>query len=147
MSEITSELINFLDEPIEFSVNTSSKEPKSQDFEEGSNPLDSYRQVSNEPLIMVSSAFDIAPGEDKESKSILLDEKCEELPFPSVFPNGKFGYSCKRQKKLIWLKYINKRLLNNTQRFASNVNYLLLSNNFTIKNSAGANIYCYEETF
>ena len=69
---------------------------KNQDFEEGSNPLDSYRQASNESLIMDNSVFDIAPGEDKEIKSFLLTENCGELAYPSHFPNGKFGYSCKR---------------------------------------------------
>ena len=109
VSEIPSDLISFLGEPTDCSVNTSSEEPKSQDFEEGSNPLDSYRQASNESLIIDNSVFDIAP---------------RELAFPSLFLNAKFGYSCKRQKKLSWSKYINQRLLNYTQRLASNVNYL-----------------------
>ena len=95
MSEIPSDLINFSDESIDFSVNTTSEEPKSQDSEEGSSPLDSYWQASNESLIMDNSVFDIAPGENKEIKSVLLDENSEELKFPSLFPNGKFGYSCK----------------------------------------------------
>ena len=99
VSATPSGLISFLDEPIDFSVNTSSEEPKSQDFEEGSNPLDSYRQAPNESLIMDNFVFDVAPGEEKEIKFILLDENCEELAFPFLFPNGKFGYSCKRQKK------------------------------------------------
>ena len=95
MSEIPSDLINFSDESIDFSVNTISEEPKSQDSEEGSNPLDSYRQTSNESLIMDNSVVDIAPGEDKEIKSVLLDENSEALAFPSLFPNDKFGCSCK----------------------------------------------------
>ena len=119
VSEIPSDLISLLDDPTDFSVNTSSEEPKSEDFEKGSSPLESYRQASNESLIMDNSVFDIAPGEDNEVKSILLDENCEELAFPSLFPNGKFGYSCKRQKKLSWSKYINQRLLNYTLRQAS----------------------------
>ena len=63
----------------------SSEEPKSEDFEEGSNCLDSYRQASNDSLIMDNSVFDIVPGKDKEIKSILLDAYCEELAFPSLF--------------------------------------------------------------
>ena len=145
-----SDLISFSDEPIDFSVNNSSEEPKSRDFEEGSNPLDSYRQAFNELLIMDNSVSDIALSKDKEIKSILLDENLEELAFPSLFPNGKFGYSCKRQKKLSLSKYINQRLLNYTQRFASDDNYFyffFLSNNFTTKRSAIANIYYCEKTF
>ena len=80
--------------------------------------------MSNEALIMGNPVFDIAPGKDKEIKSILLDENYQELAFFSLFRNGKFGYSCKCQKKLIWSKYINQRLLNYTQRFVSDVNYL-----------------------
>ena len=95
VSEIPSDLINFSDESIDFSVNTTLEEPKSQDSEEGSNPLDSYRQASNESLIMDNSVVDIGPGEDKEIKSVLLDENSEALAFPSLFPNGKFGYSRK----------------------------------------------------
>lgn len=70
VSEIPFDLINLFDEPIDFPVNTSSEEPRSQDFEQGSNPLDSYRQTSNESIIMGNSVFDIAPGEDKENKSL-----------------------------------------------------------------------------
>ena len=40
VSEIPFDLINLFDEPIDFPVNTSSEEPRSQDFEQGSNPLD-----------------------------------------------------------------------------------------------------------
>ena len=72
VSEIPSDLISFLDEPTDFPVNTSSEEPKSQDFEEGSNPLDSYRQTYNEWLIMDNSVFHTATGEDKKIKSISM---------------------------------------------------------------------------
>ena len=57
VSEIPSDLISFSDELIDFSVNTSSEEPKSQDFEEYNNPLDSYRQASNGSLIMDNSVL------------------------------------------------------------------------------------------
>ena len=90
VSEIPFDLISFLNDPIDLSVNTSSEESKSEDFEEGSNPLD--RQAPNELLIMDNSIFDIVPGADKEIKSILLDENCEEFAFPVLFPNSKFGY-------------------------------------------------------
>ena len=57
---------------------------------------------------MGSYVFDIALGEDKELQSILLDQNCVELAFLSLLTNGKFGYSCKRQKKLSWSRYINQ---------------------------------------
>ena len=87
-------------------------------------PLEIYRQASNESLILDNFVFDFAPRENKETKSILLDENCEELAFPSLFPNNNFEYSWKRQTKLSGPKYINQRLLNYTQRFASNINCL-----------------------
>ena len=73
---------------------------------------------------MGSYVFDIALGEDKELQSILLDQNCVELAFLSLLTNGKFGYSCKRQKKLSWSRYINQGLLNCIQSFTSNANYL-----------------------
>ena len=62
-------------------------EPESQNSEEVSNSLDNYKQPTNESLIVDNSVFDIAPGKDKETKFILFNEYCEELAFPSLFPN------------------------------------------------------------
>ena len=84
-------------------------------------------QASNESFIMDNSVFDIAPRENKEIKSVLLDGNCEELVFPFLFPRGKFG---KPQKKLGWSKYINQRLL-----------VFFLSNNFTTKKSGRASMF------
>ena len=33
----------------------------------------------------------LAPGEGRQPMSIILDEKCEELANPFIFPTGKFG--------------------------------------------------------
>lgn len=51
---------------------------------------------------MNNTVFDIAHGEDKETK----------ITFPSPFPNDKFDCSCIHKTKLSWSKYINQRLLN-----------------------------------
>ena len=96
MSEIISQLISFLEKSVEFLVNTCSEEPKRKDFEEGRNPLDNYRQASNDSLSMDNYIFKITPGGYKELKAILLNENCEEIAFLSLLPNSKFGYSCKR---------------------------------------------------
>ena len=50
---------------------------------------------------MDNSVFDIAQVKTKKLKFILLDKNCEELAFPSLFPNGKFGFSCKASE-LSW---------------------------------------------
>ena len=59
-----------------------------------SNPLDSFWQHCNESLIMNNTVFDIAHGEDKETK----------ITFPSPFPNDKFDCSCIHKTKLSWSK-------------------------------------------
>ena len=71
-SEIHFDLISFSNESIDFSVNTSSEEPKSQDFEEGSNPLDSYRQASNGSSIMNNFVFDIVQVKAKKLNPFYL---------------------------------------------------------------------------
>ena len=90
-SEIPNDLITVSDGPINFTVNSSTRESESQDFEEVSSSLDNYMQASNESLIADNSVFDIAPGEENETKSFLHDENREELVFPSLFLDGKFG--------------------------------------------------------
>ena len=96
MSEIISEVISILEKPVESSFNTCSEELKSHNFEEGRNPLNNYRQASNDSLSMDNYVSKIAPGGYKELKSILLNEKCDEKEFLSLSPNATFGYSCKR---------------------------------------------------
>ena len=54
--------------------------------------------------------------------SILLDEKCEELPHP--FPTGRFGYRVKPEIKVSPVKYFNQRLLNYREKFASDSDYI-----------------------
>ena len=53
-----------------------------------------------------------------------MDEKCEELAHPFLFPTGKFGYRVKRDIKLSPVKYFNQRLLNYKQKFASDSDYI-----------------------
>ena len=69
----------------------------------------------------------IVPGEGKEPTSILNDKYCEELDFPCPFPKGKFGYKVERKIKLSPGKYLNQRLLNYTQIFASDSGYILFA--------------------
>lgn len=69
--ELPSDLISFSGKPIDFSVNTCSEEPKKQDFEEGSNPLGSYRQA-NEPLIMDNSLSILLKVKTKKLNSFYL---------------------------------------------------------------------------
>ena len=80
--------------------------------------------ISNSPT---SEGLSIAPGEGEQHRSILNDSFCEELAFPYLFPNGKFGYKIEREIKLSPAKYFNQRLLNFTQMFASDPDYVFFA--------------------
>ena len=109
-------------------VNVPESETSSNSLEEDENPLDLYRFNSQEtmfiPNIMTSDEISIAPGEGKQPKSVLNDKYCEELAFPHLYPKGKFGFNFKREKKLSPVKYFNQRLLNYTQMFASDPDFI-----------------------
>ena len=52
----------------------------------------------------------IATGEDTEPMSILMDEKCEELAHPFLFPTGKFGYKVKQDLSVMLQLNLNSQL-------------------------------------
>ena len=47
-------------------------------------------------------------------------KNCEELAFPRIFSRAKFGYTFPREHHLTPTRYLNQRLLNFSQTFASN---------------------------
>lgn len=71
--------------------------------------------------------FSIAPSENSKPVGILSDKFCEELAHPHLFQTGKFGYTHKRDVKLTPVKYFNQRLLNYTQKFASDSDYIFFA--------------------
>ncbi|CAB3995694.1 Hypothetical predicted protein [Paramuricea clavata] len=91
---------------------------ENENMEESDDPLNEYRQATNEtclqsvlpdyPVTIQSSErtslgneiYDIAPGENRHPVSIMTDQKCEELAFPVLFPRGRFGYMEERNIKL-----------------------------------------------
>jgi len=97
---------------------------------EGDNPLDNERVNSGEMCVVPNiynegqNLLDIAPGENKTPESFFNDDFCEEQAFPYLFPKGRFGYKIARAVKLSPVKYFNQRLLNYTQRFPSNADYI-----------------------
>ena len=126
LDQIPEELLNLSDDDemdIEIQVD--------ENLETTPNHLDSFRCPAVEsctlPLTANDDLFEIAPGENKTPNSILRDEFCEELAFPNLFPSGKFGYKAKRDIPLSPVKYFNQRLLNYTQRFASNTDYIFFA--------------------
>jgi len=101
------------------------------------NPLDKFRTSANEPVLVSHFAeseeteeqiFNVAPGEGQIPLSILTDDFCEELAHPHLFPTGKFGYKVERKIKLIPVRYFNHRLLNYSQKFSSNPDYIFFAN-------------------
>ena len=78
------------------------------------------------------SVITFAPGEGEHPVSLMTDNQCEVLAFPSLFPSGKFGhYDPSRPVKLPYRRYFNQRLLNEDRRCASNVEYLFYAQYFT----------------
>ena len=114
--------------PIEISHN--------DEEESAENPLDAFRTAANEtalmPKMLTYDDFEedlltVAPGENKTPSPILKDKFCEELAHPHLFPTGKFGYSVKRDIHLSECRYFNQRLLNYTQKFASDSDYIFFA--------------------
>ena len=52
------------------------------------------------PRIIEDDNVIMAPGQGKSPVSILIDDQCEELAFPYLFPTGRFGYKVKREVPL-----------------------------------------------
>ena len=104
-------------------------------FEEESNPLDDYRIPSSETVYVAGVQYDlrddaglvIAAGENKMPLPIISDEICELLAHPYLFPTGKFGYTYQRVVSLSSSKYFNQRLLNYSQKFASDSDYIFFA--------------------
>ena len=114
--------------------------------EENEDPLNEHRSPASEtclqsvipdyPVIMEQDnannsstgreVYNIAPGENKHPVSF-MNKQCEELPFPVLFPKGRFGYTADREIKLSPVKYFNTRLLHYSGRFATNPEYLFLA--------------------
>jgi hypothetical protein len=70
----------------------------------------------------------LAPGQGKTPISVLNDKNCEVFAHPHLFPKGKFGYTAEHEVTLSPSKYFNQRLLNYTQKFASDADYIFYAN-------------------
>ena len=98
------------------------------ELETTSNPLNTHRHAADESLVIGSKyLLELAPGQVKGTRHILSDKKCEEWAFPKIFFRGKFGYTLPREHHLTLTKYFNQRLLNLSQTFASNSDYMFFA--------------------
>ena len=66
-----------------------------------------------------SEEISMAPGEGEQPTSMLSDDYCEELAFPGLFLEAKFGYEPTSEINFSPINYFNQRLLSYTQMFAS----------------------------
>ncbi|XP_057292445.1 uncharacterized protein LOC130621150 [Hydractinia symbiolongicarpus] len=134
MDNITQEFLSLCDtdamvDTNEFSVTVDIDD----DNLEAENPLSMNCASSDEMCVIPNfqnpddEVLDIAPGENKQPQSFFSDQYCEELAFPFLFPTGKFGYKVARPVYLTATKYFNQRLLNFSQRFSSNADYIFFA--------------------
>ena len=90
--------------------------------------------ISESPNVLIDNENGIiAPGEGKIPISLTNDEYCEELAHPHLFPSGKFGHTAVREVKLSPTKYFNQRLLNYTQRFSSDADYIFFAHKMLLQ--------------
>ena len=98
------------------------------ELETTSNPLITHRHATDKSLVIENeNLLELAPGQDKGTTHILFDKKCEELAFPKIFFRGKFGYTFPREHHLTPTRYFNQRLLNFSQKFALNSDYIFFA--------------------
>ena len=69
----------------------------------------------------------ITPGKGAKPSLIMRDKYCEELADPHIFSNRQFVYQVDREVKLIPVKCFSWRLLNYTQLFASDSDYIFFA--------------------
>ena len=67
-------------------------------IEETRDPQNNYRQATTESMIINNGeAYEITPGENQLTISIIFDYHCEEMAFPKLFSTGKFGFKVKQE--------------------------------------------------
>lgn len=76
-------------------------------------------EENNENNSLGNEVCNIAPGEIKHPISIMMDKICEELAFPLLYANRRFGHTEERKIEVIPVKYFNARLLHYRGKFAT----------------------------
>ena len=122
-TNINPDLLSIGKKPLECEIDF---EIESDDeLETTSNHLNTHRHAADESLVIENeNLLELAPGPDKGARHILFDKNCEELAFPKIFFRRKFGYTFPREHHLTPTRYFNQRLLNFSQTFASNSDYI-----------------------
>ena len=98
--------------------------------------MEQFQAPANETCLISTNPcndveyMNIAPGEGKKTISIFSDQYCEELAHPYLFPNGSYGLNVKRTIALSPVKYFNQRLLNYTQKFSGDADYIFFAHSY-----------------
>ena len=101
---------------------------------EGEENQNSHKLTQCETALVNETVTDemvISPCEGKEPVPLYDDKFCEELSFPDLFPTGAYGYKVERDIPLTLTRYFNQRLLNYSQRFSSNSDYIFFAQMIT----------------
>ena len=102
----------------------------SSDVENKNNSSNSFQDTClqrTDPNLDIDKIISVAPGEKNFPLNLMLDEGCEEMAFPKLFPTGRFGFQVNRDVKLTCKKYFNARVLNYTGKFSSDTDYLFFA--------------------
>ena len=144
-----SDLLRCHDEPINVTLETAEEQDVLDD------PLAKFKTVSDETTVIseipsaadIEEAFIVTPGEGKQPMTLLGDEFCEGLAHARLFPTVKFGYKAEREIQISPSKYFNQRLLNYSQKFASDSDYIFFAHSVQQKSQLNSqlNSHCNEE--
>ena len=142
---ITSNPISDISDPIDFTIQNSigavsdrkHEIANSKSIENNSNielndsPLDTCRCSASETVLLNTSCenefISIALGKNVRSESLNNYIFCEELSHAHLFPTGKCGFPTKRKVYLTPTKYFTQCLLNYTQKFSSDSDYIFFA--------------------
>ena len=125
-TSINADLLSVEKKPLESEIYF--KIESDDELETTSNPLNTHMHAADESLVIENeNLLELAPGQDKGTRHILFDKKCEELAFPKIFFRGNFGYTFPREHHLTPTRYFNQRLLNFSQTFASYSDYIFFA--------------------
>ena len=127
-------ILKDLDCPVEVMLKSERERTDYHNLETTESCLDAFRIASHETSLISNIAnitaeefVSIAPGEEHKPVFVLSDKFCKERAHPYLFLTGKFDYKVEREILSSAVKYFNQRLLDHTQKFASDSNYIFFA--------------------
>ena len=87
-----------------------------------------------------SSPINVAPGEGKMPRSLLLDPDWDMKSHPSLDPTGENSLNQERDKKLSVQGFFEQRILNADRRFANSKSFVFAATQFIESKQLGSNV-------